>query len=91
MANYSGTITSGTTAQEAAPASAMRNTLMLQNTSDTGMAYAFGETAVQATSIQFGAGETHFWPLGFQKLISQSISIIGPTTGKTFIILSADR
>lgn len=91
MADYSGTITSGTNSQEAAAADAMRQTLMMQNTSDTDMAYYFGAAAVQATSIQFLVGDTHFWPKGFEKLISQSINIIGPTTGKTFIILSANR
>lgn len=91
MADYSGTITAGTTAQTAAPADAMRKTLMLQNTSVTDMAYAFGGTAVQATSIQLLAGDTHFWPLGFEKLISQPISIIGPTTAATFIMLGNNR
>lgn len=91
MADYSSTITSGTNSQEAAPADAMRNTLMMQNTSATDMAYHFGAAAVQATSIQFLQGDTHFWPLGFQKLISQSINIIGPTTAATFIIISSNR
>lgn len=92
MSNYSGTITADATAQVAAAADPMRNTLILQNPSDTEMFYSFGATAVQASpAIQFSAGDTHFWPQGFQKLISQQISIIGPTATKAFTIFDSKR
>ena len=90
MADYSGTITSGTNAQTAAAADVSRNTLMLQNPGVTEMYYAFGTTAVQASpSILLSAGDTHFWPVGFRDLICRSISIIGPTTSSAFTIFDA--
>lgn len=87
MADYSGTITAGGTAQTAAVADAMRNVLVIQNNSANDLWYNFGIAAVvDQPSFLIEANQMHIWPLGFLKMISQFVSIIGATTGQAFTI-----
>lgn len=90
MANYSGTISSGGSAQTQAAADPNRVGLLIQNISDEDMWYAFGTTATSDTpSFYLAAGDTHTYASEFRQLISQAVSIIGATTGKKFVMHDA--
>jgi len=85
MADLSGSITSGGTAQVAAVADVNRTSLIGQNTSDTDMWIAFGATAVADTpSILISAGDNFSFGPEYRELITKAVSVIGATTGKKF-------
>lgn len=88
MADYSGSIASGGSAQVAMAADAHRLTVIIQNASEEDMWYRFNGTATQdSPSVFLPPGDTHFYPLGFKHMIVQALSIIGPTLGQKFTIL----
>ena len=86
----SGTITSGGTAQTAAPAMSGRRYLLVQNVSDTTMWVDFGTAAVaNQPSIQLVAGAS--LELGGHTGVcpDEYISVIGATTAKAYVIKEA--
>lgn len=87
MTDRSGTITTGGTAQQAAPANASRKFLLLQNVSSADLWFNLGVTAViNQPSIKLAAGEK----LPFTEFVpTDLISIIGATTGQAFTIKEA--
>jgi hypothetical protein len=90
MANYSGSITSGGTAQTAAAADPFRQSLFLENPSDTDLWYAFGTTAVaDSPSFLLAAGSDAVFGPEHRGLITQSVSVLGATTGKKFTIVDS--
>lgn len=85
MANLSGSITSGGTAQTIAAYSPTRRSLIIENISDTDMWIAFGSIAVaDQPAFKVAAGELMTFGPEFRDLIVRSISVIGATTGKKF-------
>lgn len=87
MADYSGTITTGGTAQTAAAADVNRMTLKIAAPQDEDLWYDFGRAAVaDSPSYALLAGQTEFYGPEWRELITKSISVIGATTGKKFTI-----
>lgn len=88
MADYSGSITLGGTAQTAAAADANRATLYVENSDDTDFWIRFNGTAA-ATSPSFPVepGKTMMFGTDYRSLITQAISVYGATTGKKFTIV----
>lgn len=83
--NRSGTITSGGTAQQLAAENADRRALFIQNLSTGDLYVAFGTTAVtQQPSIKLIAGAILILD---DFITTQSVSIIGATTGQAFTAL----
>lgn len=81
--DISGTITLGGTAQQLVAANANRTGFMVQNNSDALLWISEIATAVEnQPSIQIPIGETYICPEGACGV--GAISIVGPTTGKTF-------
>lgn len=90
MADYSGTITSGGSAQTAAAADVNRIGLRINNPSDTEFWYRFGGTAAaDSPSQRVQPDETHTYSAEDRSLICQTISVYGATTGKKFTILDS--
>jgi hypothetical protein len=88
LADYSGSITSGGSAQTAAAADANRTTLLIQNASAEDLWINFGTTAVaDSPSINIPAGESLFMDADRREFIAKAISIIGATTGSKFTIV----
>lgn len=85
MADLSGTIAAGGTAQVIAPFNPARHYLSIQNISDTDMWIAFGAAAVaDSPSFNLLAGEIAEWGSDAREMICRPISVIGATTGKKF-------
>lgn len=88
MADYSGSITSGGTAQVAAPADASRATIYIAAPQDEDLWVSFGGTAVNdSPSIYVPAGGTLDYDQRHRSLITQAVSVRGATTGKKFTII----
>lgn len=86
MADYSGTITSGGTAQTAAGADANRARIFIAAPQDEDLWISFLGTAVaDSPSILIPAGET--FDSDNRGLITRALSVIGATTGKKFTII----
>ncbi len=79
--DYSGSITTGGTAQQVLPQDDGRRYLLFVNTSDTQMEIDFGRAAT-ATSIPVPAGATREFALGVPL---DYLSVLCATTGKTFV------
>lgn len=91
LTNRSGTITNGNTAQQLAAANTSRRYLIVQNQSIGPLYIDFGATAVvgqpsvtlaACTLANDGTGGVYEFPPTF--VSTQSVSIIGATTGQAF-------
>lgn len=90
MADYSGTITLGGTAQVAAAADANRATIYIASPQDEDMWVSFGGTAVaDSPSILIPQGATLDYGLERRGLFTKAISVMGTTTGKKFTIIDS--
>lgn len=84
LRNRSGTITTGGTAQELAPAAAYRRYLLIQNLSAGDLWVDFGTDAVAASpSVKIPSGSVFVMEGSF--VSADSVSIIGATTGQAFV------
>jgi hypothetical protein len=84
LKDYSGTISSGGTAQDVYSDSQTPKAFVnFQNTSDTAMWIRFGAVAVADKGIYIPAGGYWEPPVGF--LPSGRMSVLCATTGKTFL------
>lgn len=84
LVDHSGSITAGGTAQVVTSANVDRHYLMVQNNSAGDEWVNFGISAVVGQpSVRIVAGDTATWD---SFIPTQSISIIGATTGQTFTI-----
>lgn len=81
-----GTITAGGTAQVAIAADPTRQTICVQNTSDTDMWCNFLATAVADTGWQLKAGERRVMRQADWPMIANALSVVGATTGKKWNI-----
>lgn len=87
MADYSGSVTLGGTAQTAAAADVNRMSLTIQNPSDTDIWVAFGATAVaDSPSFLIEAGANAEYGPMWREMTTKAISVIGATTGKKYTI-----
>lgn len=85
MADLSGEITSGGTAQTIAAFNPARRSIFFQNLSDEDMWMRFGGTAAaDRPSFLVPAGENLTLGSDHRELIVRSISVYGTTTGKEF-------
>lgn len=90
MADLSGEISSGGTAQTLASADVGRGSFFIKNTSDEDLYYRFGGTAsASAPSIKLEPNDERWWTKEHRQIITQSISIYGATTGKTFTAMDS--
>lgn len=84
LSNFSGTITTGGTAQDVyETAKAPRHSFLFQNVSDTDMTVEFGSDAVADKGILVKAGLAFEMPPGV--LWSGRLSVLCATTGKAFV------
>lgn len=84
LSNYSGTITTGGTAQDVyTEAQAPRAAFLFQNVSDEDMTIDFGRDAVAGEGILVGAGLAYCMPR--YVVYSGRFSVLGATTGKAFV------
>lgn len=81
----SGTITNGGTAQSQVPANANRKYILIQNNSDTNLWFNFTTTAVQSQPSILLIPNASFF-METRIVGTEAISVIGPTTGKSFTI-----
>jgi hypothetical protein len=83
VTDRSGTITSGGTAQSLMGANVTRKYLLIQNTGDKNLWFNFTTTAVQdQPSCKLPPNAAFVLEGSF--ISTEAISIIGPTTGKSF-------
>jgi hypothetical protein len=84
MADLSGSIASGGTAQVAATADVNRKALWISAPEEE-LWYAFGATAVSASpSFYLGMGDTAEYGPEWREMITKAISVFGATTGKKY-------
>lgn len=85
LTDYSGSITTGGTAQTPLPANSNRVYLLIQNTSTDDLYFNFTATAItDSPSVLLKSGEALVMESTF--VSTEAISIIGATTGQTFTI-----
>lgn len=87
LKNASGSITAGSTPQTILEEDLGRRYLLIQNTSDTVMHVAFGESATTTNSIRLEAGSSVIFEFSFVPV--DYVSLLCATAGKTFTCLHA--
>ena len=84
LRNYSGSITTGGTAQDVYSAdTAPKTSFLFQNVSDTAMTIDFGITAEADKGILVAAGVAYEMPPGV--MFTGRLSVLCATTGKKFV------
>lgn len=82
LTSSGGSVTTGGTAQQVFAANAARKYLIVQNTSTGNLYVAFGVTATAANGILLPANASYVMEDTY--VSTQSVSILGATTGQTF-------